>query len=389
MVWLMRQLFSIFICFILIFSVIFIVSVFGEINTPVKIIDLNDGGVCPSITDDGSKISFAVTLEDGAEIFVVNSDGSYLNQITNSTIQCWSPNISGDGSKIVFEGIIDSYSGMTDIYVVNSDGSEFKRLTDFRKCGGCSISDDGSKVAFSAELDGDGEVFVINSDGSGLKQLTSNSVDDYSPCISGDGSKIVFTRYYPDSLSEIFVINSDGSGLKQLTSNSVADYSPSISDDGEKIAFVSILEDGGEIFIITSDGQGLKQLTDKKLTDAFASISGDGKRIVLCSFRDNKAEISVVNSDGSGWFNFEVDPQINGIQSPRISSDGSMIAFEAGSYYVLPDVLVINYDGSSTESAPYIEEIKETDNYNYGYVIALTLGLLLVVVLVLFLRRKK
>ena len=358
---------------------------FGEVNIPNKIVDLDAGVSFTSICDDGSKIAFGANLRDGAEIFVVNSDGSELKQVTNDTMECIFPHISGDGSKIAFLGIVDEDFNM-EVFVVNSDGAGLKQLTHQMSAGIPSICDDGSKVAFSAEIDGDSEIFVVNSDASGLKQLTSNSVEDWSPVISGDGSKIVFESYIKQYQPEIFVVNSDGTDPKQLTFNSIADHTPSINDDGEKIAFASILEGGSEIFVINSDGSEVKQLTDRKLTDVWASISGDGGRIVLSFYSEEKVGIAVVNSDGSGWFRFEIDPQINSIQSPGISDAGSIIAFESGSFYYLPELLVINYDGSSTEPAPNIEETEED---NFGYFIALALGIALVALSVLILLRRK
>ena len=122
-------------------------------------------------------------------------------------------------------------------------------VTDPAFCGlgthGCpSISGDGSKVAFEGYVGEDTEIFVISSDGTGLMQLTDNTEDDWAPSISGDGSKIVFQRS-PSQLegpikSQIFVINSDGTELTQLTDDSERSFMfPSISDNGEKTVFWS------------------------------------------------------------------------------------------------------------------------------------------------------
>jgi TolB protein len=375
--------------------------VFCETNLPVKITDLDGYVGWLSITDDGSKVAFIAYLQyaremDGstrldytsAEIFVVNSDGLDLKQVTDSTVQGFVPTdfcyITGDGSKIVFQAVINATSehpgSQSEIFVVNSDGSELKQVTNISSAAVPSISDDGSKVAFIAKTNEYKDLFVINSDGTELNQLTSNTLEAISVQISGDGSKIVFSQAKRSEPPDLFVINSDGTELKQLTSGSIVESFPSISDDGSKIAYISALDFHGELFVINSDGSGLQQLTDKKLnfSTAYSSISGDGSRIVVKSRVDNESEhrLFVVNSDGSGWHQFETNDVIGGVAS--LSRDGSKIAFLEEQNNGLPEIFVVSYDGSSTEPAPDID-----------YLVALVLGVVTIVVVVIVLRRKK
>ncbi len=160
---------------------------------------------------------------------------SIPNQLTsNSYVDDRYPCISGYGTKIAF-------NGDGEIFVVNSDGTGLTQLTyNMRSIYHPSISGDGTKIAFYSEVDGDWEIFLVTFDGSSWSspiQLTYNTVPDISPSISGDGSKIAFSSDLNDR--EIFVVNSDGTGLTQLTHNNEYEYdsSPSISGDGSKIAF--------------------------------------------------------------------------------------------------------------------------------------------------------
>ena len=169
-----------------------------------------------------------------------------LTYIAASDVQ---PSISGDGSKIAF---LSDRDGDAEIFVINSDGTDLSQLTHNTVTdGGCSFSSDGSKIAFHSDRDGDNEIFVINSDGTGLAQLTFHTASDMWPSISGDGSKITFMSDV-DGDNEIFVINSDGTGLAQLTSNmALYDRDPSISDDGNKIAFSSNVDGEQSIFVVS------------------------------------------------------------------------------------------------------------------------------------------
>jgi Tol biopolymer transport system component len=172
---------------LLLFATLILASIVeaGSWSPPAN---LTEGGFYgPSISGDGSKIAFMSRgVGNESEIFVINSDGSGLKQLTDNSDGDMNPSISGDGSKIAFSKDIFSNDAATEIIA--------------------------------------SEIFVINSDGSGLTQLTSNSEDAFvpsgNPSISGDDSKVAFQRLDRSNWDyEIFVINSDGSGEKQLTDN--------------------------------------------------------------------------------------------------------------------------------------------------------------------------
>jgi TolB protein len=212
-----------------------------------------------SISGDGNKIAFTRIMDKNIHLFVINSDGSGLKQLTER-IKDYVPAVenlamSYDGSKIAFQSTAESGR---EIFIINFDGSELKQLTtcesEYSKNIMPSISKDGVKVAFvysySILNENNTEIYIVNSDGSQLKQLTHNDIGDASPSISGDGTKIAFQQGF-DNYTEIFVISSDGSGLMQLTNNNANDQYPSISDRGDKVVFGS----GGDIFIVINKAQ--------------------------------------------------------------------------------------------------------------------------------------
>ena len=56
------------------------------------------------------KIAFHSEVESDREIFLVNTDGSGLTQLTHNTADDYAPSLSRDGSKIVFESDMDGDS---------------------------------------------------------------------------------------------------------------------------------------------------------------------------------------------------------------------------------------------------------------------------------------
>ena len=104
----------------------------------------------------------------------INGWNTPTNLTSNTGVNDWHPSISADGSTIAYQSDFD---GHWEIFVVNSDGTGMEQVTSVSfEAWHPSISGDGSKIAYGSydEDEGDGEVYLINSDGTGLIQLTSN-----------------------------------------------------------------------------------------------------------------------------------------------------------------------------------------------------------------------
>jgi TolB protein len=172
----------------------------------------------PSISYDGSKIAFLGADDFDFQYFVINSDGTGLTKLTQnsnkfqdvnnpSSIPPSGPSISDDGSKVAFEGYVGED---TEIFVVNSDGTGMMQLTDNAENDWApAISGDGSRIVFqrsTRQQQGIGEmqIFVINSDGTGLTKLTDDSERSFSfPSISDNGERIAFwSSFYRNPESE-------------------------------------------------------------------------------------------------------------------------------------------------------------------------------------------
>lgn len=325
-----------------------------------------------------------------------------------------------------------------------------------------NISSDGSKVVFisTADLTGQGTnpdnletLFVMNADGTGLRQLTFVTINttypsDYNinyfirkPQLSADGSVVVFsstnnllfsedgsplnppgeiTETYPDtpdltymtSFNQIFVMNADGTGLKQLTNGQGNSISPAISHAGDIVVFQSNADligensDGNqEIYVIKTDGSRLSQITagtgTKRHDSRDPDISGDGSTVAFDSYidlipplnKDLSDEIFVFNLAGfwrdgattADHSNYTVQITNSDIAHPdhsieenafeaTLSYDGTWVAFAAcinpdgegvykedrtilGTNPYLPDVLYIaKRDGTELKQLTFSDD---------------------------------
>ena len=90
----------------------------------------------------------------------------------------WSP----DGTKLSFFSAREGPTGDTEIFVMNADGSGQTPVTDNDGFEFDSAwSPDGSRIAFSTDVDGNREVYLMNVDGTGQTNLTNDEADDELP----------------------------------------------------------------------------------------------------------------------------------------------------------------------------------------------------------------
>jgi len=146
----------------------------------------------PKYSPDGKKILFAMKRpEDVAaktqDLWIMNVDGSAQTQLTfgynNNESRTWSP----DGQRIAFSAVID---GTNQIFVMNSDGTGIQQVTHNPgttppySAGGIfptvrgdvtpAWSPDGSRLAFASDRDGNFEIYTMNPDGSQVVRLTNS-----------------------------------------------------------------------------------------------------------------------------------------------------------------------------------------------------------------------
>ena len=229
----------------------------------------------------------------GASIMVVSSgadkgDVIFKDDSRNVLAPQWSPR----GDAIIFSiGAFDAFfhgfsarfvkpdqraEGGAQVAMINPDGTGFREITSGSDNNAFpSMSPDGTRVVFrSFGQSGSGGLKIINLETKAVTNLTSGY--DNFPLWSPRGDLIMFTRLAAGSYA-IWTVKPDGSGAKQLTSTRGNDAHQGWSPDGERIVFATsrmgfkdeaIYTDApqpyGELFVMRHDGTGVEQLTDNQ-----------------------------------------------------------------------------------------------------------------------------
>lgn len=195
----------------------------------------------PAFSPDAARIAFNHKVSGNSEIFMINADGSELQNLTNNSLSDTYPVFSPDGGEIIF---VRDFYGKAHLYRMNLDGGNQRRLTEKE---GYEItpafSPDGFHFAFAGDR--------ANADSRGLdiflldlrnpveeKRLTARRFHDTSPVFSPDGKRIAFISN-SDGNEDIYLMNLDGTGLLRLTRTKAEETAPQFFKDGRNLIFAA------------------------------------------------------------------------------------------------------------------------------------------------------
>ncbi|MFC2082392.1 TolB family protein, partial [Bacteroidota bacterium] len=188
------------------------------LSTVIFISCSSDNGTnnLPDNIDHGGVIAYTYQPLQGGihQIYTINEDGTGNHQIVESNIGLNHHDWSRDGTRIVCVGYIGSNFNTWSIHVFNADGTGLIRLT-----------------------------------------ATSN-VYDNEPRWSPDGSRIAFTRIFPNDnfREEIWLMNPDGSNQHSIEiGGNVSDW----STDGNRLLYAGVNGDNYDIFTCDLNGENI------------------------------------------------------------------------------------------------------------------------------------
>jgi Tol biopolymer transport system component len=105
---------------------------------------------------------------------------------------------------------------------------------------------------------------------------------DFDPCVSRDGTRVVFASTQHKTTSDIFIKRIDSHVVTQLTDDPAQDAMPALSPDGTKIAFASDRTGNWDIYVMPVTGGRAVQITTDSEDEIHPSWSPDGKQLVYC-----------------------------------------------------------------------------------------------------------
>ncbi len=229
----------------------------------------------------GERIAFVSDRDGQPQVYVINSDGSDLQQLTDEA----------NGAKVLgwtragWLAFMTWPQGQPVVYTMNAEGRERTPLSGLPADGlNYAWTVDGRYVAVSRSVGGNLDLFVMRYDGSQGSIVAPSPEREDQPSWSPDGNRLVFVSDRDRREGDIYIINRDGTGLTRLTDDELYEADPAWSPDGNRIAFVATTDPrghGGDIFTIKVDGSDRQQLTNDAADKQQPVWSPDGSRIAF------------------------------------------------------------------------------------------------------------
>ena len=280
-------------------------------------------GVEPEETNYHNKILFTSSSSGKAQLYMMNPDGTNIQQITSGEYSHSGGRWSPDASKIVCS--TDENTNTADysmMEIFNADGTNTKLLGPgsqmvwfptgekifFTYCPSCEIGifnaalysvdpqgnnvtvvshDFGGEITFSMDSKTIAYVYVDPADSIPnpvLKLIDYPALDNtrligpkgiINPIWSPNGQEIAFSSdINGEPVSNIFIMDSNGTNVRKITTHQTMEhyYYPRWSADGSRIIFIAYLIDGTaqqHLYMVNRDGTNLhKVLDDSSISSA-------------------------------------------------------------------------------------------------------------------------
>ncbi len=164
-------------------------------GTPERVAATGQNAYSPAISRQGNRLAYNVSFLD-SNIWRLDKLGAAGRRnspakLISSTRQDHSPQFSPDGKKIVFAS---DRSGSDEIWVCESDGSHLAQLTSFDgpTSGTPRWSPDSRQIVFDARPAGNADIYVMSAEGGKPRPLTQEPSHDVMPSWSRDGRWVYF-----------------------------------------------------------------------------------------------------------------------------------------------------------------------------------------------------
>ncbi len=208
----------------------------------------------------GKSRRYSWDYDENYDIFESSTAGGSYKNLTNTKGYDAEGAYSPDGKHIVFASNRLAYSKelsardkalfekdksyMMDIYIMNSDGTEVKQLTEHAGYdGGPFFSADGKRICWRrfAPNGATAEIYSMNLDGSDKQQLTRLGVMSWAPYFHPSGEYLIFaTNLHGFANFELYLVHASGKGEpKRVTHCEGFDGLPVFSPDGKQLSWTS------------------------------------------------------------------------------------------------------------------------------------------------------
>jgi eukaryotic-like serine/threonine-protein kinase len=341
------------------------------------------------LSSDGNWVAFPAMDSKGRwNVYFMNTSARDPQRVTNEEgLNEIMPDVSPDGSKIVFSTIDRLSESRVTVRIVSSQGGPSKTILDrgiYPKW-----RPDGNRIGYlltpTASKSGKWEFWTVRPDGGDnrLEFVDTLGGNSFGYSWSPDGKAIAWLREFPEHIDEIFIHELESGNERQLTfdraginllcwgANDVVLYSSKkggnpnlwmvaagggqsiqvttetgsetdvrISADSKKVVYVQE-QTVGHVWLLPVDGTAPpQQVTFDNSDIRFPSLSPDRKRIAFQTLSHDRWTSWIMDRDGNNRRQLTSSDRDSFL--PSWSLDGKWIAYNSGSVGDSSQVYIIN-----------------------------------------------
>jgi Tol biopolymer transport system component len=229
---------------------------------------------------------------------------------------------------------------MPQIYLMNSDGSAKQRITNTAE-GACqpAWSPDGESLAFISPCTSNQEIypgstiFWINiSEPERVFNLPFTPGGDFDPVWSPDGNQIAFTSLRDFNRAQIYVYDFEDNEFTSLSANTVRDNQPAWSPDGKLIAFITTRRGPYQIWIMDNQGGNPTIISRSGSAKNSHPVWSPDGRIILFTQSELPGGVPwlvwMLANEGN-TIEYRLVQEVIPMREASYSPDGNWIAFES------------------------------------------------------------
>jgi TolB protein len=243
-----------------------------------------------------SRIAYVSQRGGRSDVWVMDYDGAHPQQVTQDGELVLSPEVSDDGTALLFTSYVGGEPG---VYRVDRVSGDVRRLLAREGLNQSpAISPDGGELAISAAFDGNSEIYVTDLAGGSLRRLTRHPGIDVSPDWSPTGTEIVFQSDRPGT-PQVHAMSSDGLGVRRLTFEGSYNGEPAYSPDGSRLAFSSRKNGKFQIAVMELSTGRVEILTHGPWNHESPSWSPDGEFLAYACDKTGRYDVWIMRRDGT------------------------------------------------------------------------------------------
>ena len=264
-----------------------------ELTEPEKAIDVSDSLLTPLVAKscivwapNGNTISFLSDSTDRTEIWLKNTDGSGLRQLTDQGVaygkSAWSP----DGKRIAF---LSDQAGDDNCNLwtvdVSSGPLSARPLTKFDQQLDCNNwlhsgvvwEPSGERIAFTIQVSGKAAIGFLNINSGALETVIQGNADYIHPDWSPDGTTIMFSSNRSGEW-DIWSYSLETDSYHHIVSRTGDQFQPVWAPDGNRIGFLERQGGINSNWVTTVAGGKTIQITDPRENTGDGTWSPDGNK---------------------------------------------------------------------------------------------------------------